>query len=145
MDTTIGGRLRELRHNKGLSQNAVAKLLGISRPAYVSYESNNTKPVRRLSELASILGTTSDYILNGSVQDNENTASTDFESQELLKLLLSKKSNQKQMLENISISSDENSASLVPPTERISITLEGLSLETATAVIQALREHANKE
>lgn len=145
MDTTIGGRLRELRHNKGLSQNAVAKLLGISRPAYVSYESNNTKPVRRLSELASILGTTSDYILNGSVQNDENTTSTDFESQELLKLLLSKKSNQKQMLENISISSDENSASLVPPTERISITLEGLSLETATAVIQALKEHANKE
>lgn len=80
MDTTIGERLRELRHNKGLSQNSVAKLLGISRPAYVSYESNNTKPVRRLSGLASILGTTSDYILNGSVQDDENTASTDFES-----------------------------------------------------------------
>ena len=61
--STIGSRLRDLRVAKGLSQNDVAKHLGISRPAYVSYETDKYKPVRRLPELATILGTTVAYIL----------------------------------------------------------------------------------
>ena len=60
---TMGDRLRVLRSAKGLSQNDVAKYLGVSRSTYVCYETNKSRPVRRLPELATILGTTVAYIL----------------------------------------------------------------------------------
>ena len=60
---TIGERLRILRAKKNFSQEYMAEALGISRPAYVNYETNRTKPVRRLPELARILGVTPDYLL----------------------------------------------------------------------------------
>lgn len=56
-------RLRELRENKGLSQSEVAKFLGISRPAYVKYETGNSRPVRKLKELCVLFNVSSDYIL----------------------------------------------------------------------------------
>ena len=42
---TIGERLRILRAKKNFSQEYMAEALGISRPAYVNYETNRTKPV----------------------------------------------------------------------------------------------------
>lgn len=60
---TIAERLRELRKHKGLSQGEVAKLLGISRPAYVQYETGKTKPSKRLNELCAIFNVSSDYLL----------------------------------------------------------------------------------
>ena len=41
---TIGERLRILRAKKNFSQEYMAEALGISRPAYVNYETNRTKP-----------------------------------------------------------------------------------------------------
>ena len=56
-------RLRALREAKGLSQQKVAKYLGITRTAYNKYENGFSKPVRRLEELSILFGVTTDYIL----------------------------------------------------------------------------------
>ena len=58
-----GKRLRELRIEKDMSQEKVAKILGISRTAYNKYESGVIKPVRKLKELSTLFGVSTDYIL----------------------------------------------------------------------------------
>lgn len=70
--STMGSRIRDLRITKGYSQKDMAELLGISRPAYVSYETDKYRPVRRLPELSAILGTSVAYLLgiSDNVQDN---------------------------------------------------------------------------
>ncbi len=56
-------RLRELRKKRGLSQQQVANILGISRTAYNKYEHGVIQPVRKLKELTALFGVTADYIL----------------------------------------------------------------------------------
>ena len=58
-----GDRLRSLRESKGMSQEAVANFLGISRTAYNKYESGVIKPVRKLEGLSLLFGVSADYIL----------------------------------------------------------------------------------
>ncbi|WP_407398672.1 helix-turn-helix domain-containing protein [Anaerovibrio sp.] len=62
MDITAS-RLRELRKIKQLSQENVAKYLGITRTAYNKYESGDIKPVRKLNELAVLFNVSVDYLL----------------------------------------------------------------------------------
>ena len=62
MDITAS-RLRELRKLKQISQEDVAKYLGITRTAYNKYESGNIKPVRKLNELAVLFNVSVDYLL----------------------------------------------------------------------------------
>lgn len=80
---TIGERLRILRAKKNFSQEYMAEALGISRPAYVNYETNRTKPVRRLPELARILGVTPDYLLG-----YESGSSTQSDASNIIQLAL---------------------------------------------------------
>lgn len=56
--------LKELRKDKGLTQEAMGKYLGISGPMY-SYLENGKRPMSldRLCEIATILDTSTDYIL----------------------------------------------------------------------------------
>lgn len=61
--TVTGDRLRALRQDLGMSQEEVAKKIGISRPAYVNYEQGKSRPVRKLKELAALFDVTTDYIL----------------------------------------------------------------------------------
>lgn len=63
-------RLRELRLKKELSQADIANYLGISRTAYVKYESGQSKPVRKLKQLCALFNVTADYILG---TDNQPT------------------------------------------------------------------------
>lgn len=67
MDTTVydfGIRLRQLREDRGLSQAAIAKKLGVSKETVYRYEHNVQDPsVARIKELAVILNTSSDYLL----------------------------------------------------------------------------------
>lgn len=63
MATITGDRLRALRQDLGLSQDDVAKKIGVSRPAYVNYEQGKSRPVRKLKELAALFDVTSDYIM----------------------------------------------------------------------------------
>ena len=59
----IACRLRALRKCNNLSQDSVAKHLGISRTAYNKYESGAIKPVRKICEIASLFNVTTDYLL----------------------------------------------------------------------------------
>lgn len=61
--TVTGDRLRALRQDLGMSQEEVAKKIGVSRPAYVNYEQGKSRPVRKLKELAALFDVTTDYIL----------------------------------------------------------------------------------
>lgn len=63
-------RLRKLREEKGLSQNEVAKLIGLTRTAYIHYETGRYKPTRKLKELCTLFNVTADYILGNDVQPN---------------------------------------------------------------------------
>lgn len=55
---TLGEKLKELRRDKGLSQEAVAREAGISRRSYIMYEQDDSMPKKRetYEELAKALG-----------------------------------------------------------------------------------------
>lgn len=55
-------RLKLLRKQKGVSQQEIAKFLGIERPTYTAYESGNSRPVRYIDKLATFYGVSIDYI-----------------------------------------------------------------------------------
>lgn len=68
-DTNITAqRLRELREAKGLSQSEVAKLIGVTRTAYLHYETGRYRPIRKIKELCNLFNVTSDYILGNDVE-----------------------------------------------------------------------------
>ena len=58
-----GTRLKDLRIKRDVSQADVAKAIGISRTAYVKYETGASKPVRKLHELAKYFNVSADYLL----------------------------------------------------------------------------------
>ena len=60
---TTGIRLKKLREIKDVSQSDVAKAIGVTRTAYVKYETGVSKPVRKLHELASYFNVSTDYLL----------------------------------------------------------------------------------
>lgn len=64
--TVTGTRLRELREETGKSQGDVAKLIGISRPAYVAYETGRSNPSRKVKELSNLFNVSIDYLLGRS-------------------------------------------------------------------------------
>lgn len=57
-------RLKELRLNRGLSQQNVADFLGVSQQAYANYESGKREPeYESLVKLSEFFDTTTDYLL----------------------------------------------------------------------------------
>ena len=83
----MGKRLRELRLKRNLSQEEVARHIGITRSAYSHYEINNRQPVyETLIKLADFFNVSIDYIIfgsaSGSVRRNWDTPDT----QEMLDL-----------------------------------------------------------
>lgn len=71
-------RLKNLRLAKGFTLQQVADSFGISAASVASWEKGKNQPdSRKLSQLADVLGTTVEFLINGS-----NSASlTDYESQ----------------------------------------------------------------
>lgn len=66
--------LRDLREERGLSQTAVATMLGIKQQQYSAYENGiNDLPVRRLLVLADFYGVPTDYLL-GRTHRNHGTS-----------------------------------------------------------------------
>ena len=62
----LGLRLRQARDYVGLSQDDVASVLGVSRPAVTLIESGARKvEAIELSKLATLYGTTVEYLLTG--------------------------------------------------------------------------------
>ncbi len=62
----FGLRLKELRLTQALTQSQLSKMIGISRQAYVNYESGRTiPPAQTISKLSQIFGTDLMEILYG--------------------------------------------------------------------------------
>ena len=60
----FGVRLRQLRENRGFSQAAFAKKLGVSQQTVYRYESNLQSPsLERTKQIAVILRTSIDYLV----------------------------------------------------------------------------------
>ncbi len=72
----LGERLRKVREDKGLKQNYVAKLLGITNQALSNWERGERDPdTPTLHRLAEIYGVSADYLL-GITNDPKGKAST---------------------------------------------------------------------
>lgn len=60
----IGKRITELRNEKGLTQQAVAEGIGVSRATYAHYEINRREPDNEtLSKIAQFFHVSTDYLL----------------------------------------------------------------------------------
>jgi transcriptional regulator with XRE-family HTH domain len=80
---TAGERIKELRVQKKLTQEKLAKLVGLSYIQVGRYETNKSKPSSDvLQHLANALDTTTDYIMKGTEDDAVAAQLTD---KELLK------------------------------------------------------------
>lgn len=66
METTLGHRIAELRKAKELTQEELAKLVGVSSQAVSKWEKDRTCPdIGLLPQLAKLLGVTVDELLSG--------------------------------------------------------------------------------
>lgn len=69
----MGERLRELRLRRKISQEEVARHIGITRSAYSHYEINNRQPIyETLIKLAAYFDVSLDYIIGGSQPKAKN-------------------------------------------------------------------------
>ena len=60
----LGNRIKKARAQAGLSQDKLAELVGVSRPALARWESGDNEPTLcNLSRLAVVLHVSSDYLL----------------------------------------------------------------------------------
>ncbi|QHW34445.1 helix-turn-helix transcriptional regulator [Paenibacillus rhizovicinus] len=83
---TMGDRLRELRLRKNISQEEVARQIGITRSAYSHYEINNRQPVyETLKKLAVLFNVSLDYIIGGEPVKPDTPVSP--EAIEIIKIL----------------------------------------------------------
>jgi len=74
-------RLLKLRKEKKRTQEDVAKVIGVSRPAYTAYEKGNRTPdYGILQTLAEYFGVTTDYLL-GHSDDPQGTNKEEREKQ----------------------------------------------------------------
>jgi len=75
---TMGERMRALRLARNLSQEEVARHIGITRSAYSHYEINNRQPVyETLIKLAAFFDVSLDYIIGGTAAACEKPADSD--------------------------------------------------------------------
>lgn len=73
-------RLKDLRKQAGLTQVDVAEKLGISQPAYASWERGAKKPTQEnLVKIAQILNVSVDYLVGNSDEENTNKELEDIE------------------------------------------------------------------
>lgn len=66
-------RLKSLRKERGLSQQQLAQLLGISQQSINKYENHNIEPdIFMLSQMADLFDTTVDYLIGRSDERTPN-------------------------------------------------------------------------
>jgi len=83
----MGERLRELRLRRKISQEEVARNIGITRSAYSHYEINNRQPVYdTLIKLAVYFDVSLDYIIGGTHSGEPSEPSAAPDSRELLNM-----------------------------------------------------------
>lgn len=63
---TVGSRIREIREAKAMTQNDVAKMLGLSRAAIAQWEGDTTSPsIHTVAEVAKLLETSPQWLAFG--------------------------------------------------------------------------------
>ena len=66
MENTIGKRIASLRRGKGLTQDELSEMMGVSPQAVSKWENDQSCPdITSLPQLAEILGITVDELLSG--------------------------------------------------------------------------------
>lgn len=66
MENTIGKRIASLRRGKGLTQDEISEMMGVSPQAVSKWENDQSCPdITSLPQLAEILGITVDELLSG--------------------------------------------------------------------------------
>ncbi|MBR0581271.1 MULTISPECIES: helix-turn-helix domain-containing protein [Bacillus] len=69
----LGDRLRSLREKHNLTQEQIAKKIGISRGTYAHYEINKRRPdYETLIKITDIFNVSLDYLLTGKEFDSSN-------------------------------------------------------------------------
>lgn len=80
-------RLKELRINKGYSQEKVAKILGVARTTITNYENGESKPdIEMLVKIANIFKCSIDYLLENDFDTSQQKQLTTIEPKEKSKL-----------------------------------------------------------
>ena len=70
MENTFQERLKELRKKKSISQAKLAELIEVHFTQVSRYERGETKPgAKVMTKLAKVLDTTTDYLMNGTIDD----------------------------------------------------------------------------
>lgn len=73
---TLHEKIYELRKKNGLSQEALAEILGVSRQSVSKWETGEATPeVSKLLSLSKLFGVTTDYLLNDEMEE-ENVSET---------------------------------------------------------------------
>ncbi|NTZ20897.1 helix-turn-helix domain-containing protein [Paenibacillus sp. JMULE4] len=68
--SSLGSRIRECRRRRGYTQAQMADKLGMTEANFSSYERDKSQPPsEKLSQIASILGVSTDYLLFGDFED----------------------------------------------------------------------------
>lgn len=71
--TMLGDRLRSLREKHNLTQEQIAKKIGISRGTYAHYEINKRRPdYETLIKITDIFNVSLDFLLTGKEFDSSN-------------------------------------------------------------------------
>lgn len=80
---TLKERLKATRKKRGLQQDELAAMLGISRAGYSAYETGATfPPADKLTLLADILKVSTDYLLGRTDEPYEMFSNTDLSKEE---------------------------------------------------------------
>jgi transcriptional regulator with XRE-family HTH domain len=83
----MGQRLRELRLRRKISQEEVARHIGITRSAYSHYEINNRQPVyETLIKLAAYFDVSLDYIIGGAHSNAKAELTVTSDTREIISL-----------------------------------------------------------
>jgi len=78
--STFADRLKQLRKKKGLSQAQLAEAIGVHFTQVSRYERGETKPnAEAMTNLAQILETTTDFLMNGTTGETAVSAGLDKE------------------------------------------------------------------
>ncbi|MDB4867925.1 MAG: family transcriptional regulator [Cohnella sp.] len=102
---SMGERLRELRLLRNISQEEVARHIGITRSAYSHYEINNRQPVyETLIKLAAYFDVSLDYIIGGTTSKHKTETSDVQDTREIMHLL--QHMNQEQRKKSIRLMND---------------------------------------
>ncbi|WP_251548275.1 helix-turn-helix domain-containing protein [Limosilactobacillus caecicola] len=84
--SALSERLTNLRENKGWSKTYVAKAIGLnSMPTYANYEYGRREPdLETLSKLANLFNVTTDYLLNGSNKEQNESKTADLADDDVI-------------------------------------------------------------